>query len=218
MTENKQENLQSLYNNLNNCTACELRAECIAPVGSYGNPKSPLVIVGEGPGRQEDEYGCPLIGQSGQLLDKALLSVGITRDCIITTNVVKCRPKNNKTPNLTEASFCAQNWLDKEIDIIKPSVLIALGSVALHYLGGAQKRITKERGLWFETKFGIPCITTFHPAYLLRLYGESLKTAKWQVYHDLKAAKEKCLENNPQYNFKSDIVPDLFKIFAKRIP
>jgi DNA polymerase len=208
--------LDELGEELKNCAQCELRAGCTAPVGWYGTADSPLVIVGEGPGRVEDEHGCPLIGPSGQLLDKALASVGVTRDRILTTNTVKCRPENNRTPAPATAAFCAGRWLDREISIIRPAVVVALGSVALHYLGGADKRITKERGLWFTEKSGVPCITTYHPAYLLRLYGESLKQAKWQVHYDLKAAVEKCKQIRPDYIFSSDLPPDLFALFPKR--
>lgn len=208
--------LSKLSEELLECNACELRTDCIAPVGWYGNPDSPLVIVGEGPGQQEDEHGCPLIGKSGQLLDKALFSVGVSRDRIITTNIVKCRPKGNKTPTLSEGNFCASRWLERELEIVKPAVIIALGSVALHYLGDPKKRITKERGLWFETKSGIPCITTYHPAYLLRQYGEALKKSKWEVYYDLKAAVDRCLQVRPDYVFSSGQTTDLFALFPKR--
>lgn len=208
--------LAELANELQDCSACELRASCISPVGWYGAPDSPLVIIAEGPGRQEDEHGCPLIGKSGQLLDKALLSVGITRDRILTSNTVKCRPEKNRTPTLTEAKFCAGHWLEEELAIIKPVAIVALGSVALHYLGDSKKRITKDRGTWFTTKTGIPFITTYHPAYLLRLYGESLVKAKWEVYYDLKAAVDKCKEERPDYVFASETPPNLFDLFPVR--
>ena len=208
--------LDQLSAQLKDCTACELRADCTAPVGWYGATDSPLVIVGEGPGLVEDQHGCPLIGPSGQLLDKALASVGITRDKILTTNTVKCRPQNNKTPSLSVAAFCANRWLEQELSIIKPKVVVALGSVALHYLGDPDKRITKERGQWFSTKGGFDCITTYHPAYLLRLGGTSLNKAKWDVHYDLKAAVEKCKEALPDYNFASTQPPNLFELFPKR--
>ncbi len=208
--------LDQLAAQLKDCTACELRADCTAPVGWYGAINSPLVIVGEGPGLVEDQHGCPLIGPSGQLLDKALASVGVTRDRILTTNTVKCRPQNNKTPSLSVAAFCANRWLEQELSIIKPKVVVALGSVALHYLGDPDKRITKERGQWFRTKGGFDCITTCHPAYLLRLSGPSLNKAKWDVHYDLKAAVEKCKESLPDYTFASTQPPNLFDLFPKR--
>lgn len=128
--------LSELEGELANCQACPLRQDAIAPVGWYGNPESPIVFVGEGPGQVEDDYGCPLIGPSGQLLDKALWAAKMTRDRVLTTNVIKCRPKNNRTPDIAEADFCAKQWLQRELEIIQPKVIVALGSVALHCLGG----------------------------------------------------------------------------------
>lgn len=124
------EELDILQRKMEDCTACPLRGDCIAPVGWFGDPHSPLVIVGEGPGGVEDDYGCPLIGPSGQLLDKALWSVKITRDHVLTTNVIKCRPRNNRTPTPEEAAFCAHRILDEELRLIAPKVIIALGGVA----------------------------------------------------------------------------------------
>ena len=101
----KQEKLESLAQELVACRECPLREAAQAPVGWFGNYDSPIVFVGEGPGGVEDDYGCPLIGPSGQLLDKALWAVKMTRDRILTTNVIKCRPKGNRTPNIAEADF-----------------------------------------------------------------------------------------------------------------
>lgn len=101
----KQEMLESLAQELAACRECPLREAAQAPVGWFGNYDSPIVFVGEGPGGVEDDYGCPLIGPSGQLLDKALWAAKMTRDRILTTNVIKCRPKGNRTPNIAEADF-----------------------------------------------------------------------------------------------------------------
>lgn len=198
------------------CSACPLRKDAIGPTSCNGTLHSPLAIVGEGPGGVEDEYGVPLVGPSGQLLDKALFSVGVTRDLIYTTNVIKCRPKNNRTPTVEEGEFCAARWLDEEMSIVKPKVIIALGSVALKYLFGPEGRITKHRGQWFETKYGIPAIATYHPAYLLRLIGKDLVKAKWEVYYDLKAAVDKCREFEPECVLQSPVRPDLLAMYAKR--
>ena len=165
--------LNSLERELAACEACPFRQEAIAPVGWFGNPVSPIVFVGEGPGGVEDEYGCPLIGPSGQLLDKALWAAKMTRDRVLTTNVIKCRPKNNRTPDIAEAAFCAQRWLQRELEIIQPKVIVALGGVAMHYLGNPERRITRERGQWLRTEQGFDCIATYHPAYLLRLTGHA---------------------------------------------
>ena len=212
----KKEKLAKLADELDKCTACAFRESAIAPVGWFGNPDSPIVFVGEGPGGVEDDYGCPLIGPSGQLLDKALWSVKMTRDRVLTTNVIKCRPRNNKTPNIAEADFCAQLWLEKELAIIEPKVIVALGGVALHFLGNADMRITKDRGQWFKTAQGFDCIATFHPAYLLRLSGHGLVTAKWDVFHDLEAAREKVIAAAPDYQLMSEAPTNLFSLFEKR--
>ncbi|MHC1716057.1 MAG: uracil-DNA glycosylase family protein [Acidaminococcaceae bacterium] len=212
----KNEKLAKLADELDECTACSFRESAIAPVGWFGNPESPIVFVGEGPGGVEDDYGCPLIGPSGQLLDKALWSVKMTRDRVLTTNVIKCRPRNNKTPNIAEADFCAQLWLEKELAIIEPKVIVALGGVALHFLGNADMRITKDRGQWFKTAQGFDCIATFHPAYLLRLSGHGLVTAKWDVFHDLEAAREKVIAAAPDYQLMSEAPTNLFSLFEKR--
>ena len=147
----KENQLAELAAQLDKCSSCHLRGDCQAPVGWYGCPDSPIVFIGEGPGGGEDDYGCPLIGPSGQLLDKALWSVQMTRDRVLTTNIVKCRPKGNRTPDLAEADFCAKIWLERELAILQPKVIVALGSVAMHYLGDPAMRITRQRGKWFKT-------------------------------------------------------------------
>ena len=123
--------------NLMTCQACHLRQEGNrGPTRYTGNITSPLMFVGEGPGGVEDEYGVPLVGPSGQLLDKALWSVGLTRDRVYVTNIVKCRPKNNRTPTLDEGRHCADIHLVKEIDLVQPKVIVCLGKVAFQYFYG----------------------------------------------------------------------------------
>lgn len=209
--------LQELEQELHACQSCPLRRDAIAPVGWYGDPHSPIVFVGEGPGGVEDDYGCPLIGPSGQLLDRALWAVKMTRDRVLTTNVIKCRPKNNRTPDIAEADFCAKMWLERELEIIQPKVVVALGSVALHFLGNPNMRITRDRGQWFRTRQGFDCIATYHPAYLLRLTGKQLVAAKWDVFHDLEAARARTLQLAPDCKLMSEEKTDLFKLFKKRV-
>ncbi|MDF2572332.1 MAG: uracil-DNA glycosylase, family 4 [Sporomusa sp.] len=206
--------LESALLSCNQCNLCQENNH--GPTSYNGSAFSPLAIVGEGPGGVEDEYGVPLVGPSGQLLDKALWSVGVTRDKTYTTNTIKCRPKKNRTPTVEEGQFCATNWLDGELSLVQPKVIIALGSVALRYLLAPTARITKDRGHWFTTKHGIPAIATYHPAYLLRLTGKDLVKAKWEVYYDLKAAVEKCHELAPEYLLKSAKPTDLLKLYDPR--
>ena len=212
----KSEQLNLLAKELSACTSCPLRKDAIAPVGWFGNPDSPIVFIGEGPGGVEDNYGCPLIGPSGQLLDKALWAAKMTRDRVLTTNIIKCRPKGNRTPTIEEGKRCAQLWLERELSIIKPTVIVALGSVALHYLGSPELRITRARGQWFKSAQGFDCIATFHPSYLLRLAGHDQVVAKCQVFHDLEEARKKILELMPAYQLMSQQPTDLFSFFKKR--
>jgi DNA polymerase len=204
----------ALIKELCKCNQCHLCNEGnLGPTSFNGTITSPIAIVGEGPGETEDQYGIPLIGKSGQLLDKALWSVGITRDKVYTTNIIKCRPLKNRTPTIDEGIFCATRWLDNEINAIKPKIIIALGSVALKYLHNSDARITKDRGNWFQTKYGIPAIATYHPAFLLRLTGKDLVKAKWEVYYDLQKVIKKCEEVAPKYLLKSDTPPDFLTIY-----
>ncbi|MDR7868306.1 MAG: uracil-DNA glycosylase [Sporomusaceae bacterium] len=129
---------------------------------------------------------------------------------------MKCRPKGNRTPTVEEGRVCALNWLDEELALVKPKVIVALGSVALKYLMGPDARITKDRGRWFDTKYGIPAIATYHPAYLLRLTGSDQVKAKWEVFYDLKAAVEKCRELAPGYELASPEKPDLLAMYEPR--
>lgn len=209
-------NISELETSLFACRACPLRASAIGPTSYNGNPSSPLMLVGEGPGGVEDDYGTPLVGPSGQLLDKALARVGITRDRVYTTNVVKCRPQGNRTPTIEEGEFCATRWLDAEIALVRPKVIVALGSVALKYLYHAKARITADRGKWFRSRHDIAAIATYHPAYLLRLTGDTERKAKWDVVHDLEAAITEVQKSAPDWLLSSGIPADLLAIYAAR--
>ena len=196
------------------CEQCPLRREGgLGPVLSTGPSESPLMIVGEGPGGVEDDYGGPLVGPSGQLLDKALASVGITRDHVYVTNIVKCRPRGNRTPTMEEGHFCGSIWLAQEIRLIQPKVIIGLGKVALRFFLGREAGIIRSRGHWLDYH-GIPVMPTFHPAYLLRQTGRGLVEAKWQVYYDLKEAKERAAAQAPDWVWKSETPPNLLELLA----
>jgi DNA polymerase len=110
-----------------------------------------------------------------------------------------------------EGRFCALHWLDEELALVKPKVI-----VALKYLLGPEAWITRDRGRWFETKYGVPAIATYHPAYLLRLTGQDIVKAKWEVFYDLKAAVEKCRELAPGYELASAERPDLLAMYEGR--
>ena len=209
-------NIDELEAALFACRACPLREKAIGPTSYNGCSSSPLMLVGEGPGGVEDDYGVPLVGPSGQLLDKALARVGITRDRVYTTNIVKCRPAGNRTPSVEEGEFCAARWLDAEIALVQPKVIVALGSVALKYLYHAKARITADRGKWFRTRHDIQAIATYHPAYLLRLTGDDERRAKWDVVHDFEAAITEINKIAPDWSLKTTPPPDLLSLYAAR--
>lgn len=205
-----------LEKELQQCCLCHLRKDCLGVTTWNGTAKSPLMIIGEGPGQVEDDYGVPLVGPSGKLLDKALKSVDIARHLVFTTNVIKCRPLRNRTPSPEEGQFCAQNWLEKEIALLQPKVIIALGSVALRYLLEPKASIMKMRGNWFLSSHGIEVMPTFHPAYILRQTGENLKKTKWQVFYDLQAAKKRCQELSPDYAFTDGSWLEMTELYLER--
>lgn len=176
MEEN--EKMKDWLTELMSCTACHLRDEGNrGPTRYSGDCASPLMFVGEGPGGVEDEYGVPLVGPSGQLLDKALWSVGLTRDHVYVTNIVKCRPKNNRTPTLEEGRHCADIHLVKEIELVQPKVIVCLGKVAFQYFYGRAASIMRNRGKWFTWR-GYDIMPTYHPAFLLRQTGHELVESK----------------------------------------
>lgn len=177
-----QENTNS--SSLPNCTnhienACNARLVAWEEkniVFGSGNPDAQLMLVGEGPGRDEDEQGIPFVGKSGQLLNHIVEIVGITRNDIFISNVVKCRPPNNRKPTPAESKICKSLLLLNQIKIICPKVICTLGSVATQELLEQEVRITKIRGKQFKMS-QITIIPTYHPAYILRNPKELNKLA-----------------------------------------
>ena len=207
--------LTQLENELLACRACPLITYGRGAT-SWSGVASPIVFIGEGPGGVEDDYGAPLVGPSGQLLDKALWSVGLTREKVYVTNVIKCRPEGNRTPTQPECQFCASRWLEKEIDLIRPVVIVGLGNVPLQYFLGPDKRITKARGELIQLKNGIWFMPTFHPAYLLRQEGDQQKKSKWDVFNDFKLALAKMTELIGEKELKSEQPFPLLQHFFER--
>lgn len=160
--------LENLYKKFSNCTQCPLgnlgRNNIV--FGS-GNPDSRIMLVGEGPGEQEDLTGQPFIGKSGQLLTKLLAIAGIDRNSIFISNVVKCRPPENRKPAPIEIKTCTNLLLFEQIKIINPLVIGTLGATSLEGFCTRPVKITKERGVKIPWN-NIPLVPTFHPAYLLR--------------------------------------------------
>jgi uracil-DNA glycosylase len=132
-----------------------------------GNLNSSLMIIGEGPGQEEDRQGLPFVGRSGALLDEALVAAGTSRDLVYITNIVKCRPPGNRDPSPEEIFTCS-SFLDLQIKDISPKVILTLGRISASNLFGRPIKITKERGAFHFLDSGIRIYPAFHPAYVLR--------------------------------------------------
>lgn len=156
------------------CTLCELHKTRTNSVFGDGNCKAELMFIGEGPGRDEDEQGLPFVGRAGQLLTKMINAMQFTREEVYIANIVKCRPPENRNPTDEEAAKCLP-YLNRQIDIIRPKVIVLLGAVPLKYLLGLAG-ITRIRGTWYEYR-DIKVMPTLHPAYLLR--NPSAKKEAW---------------------------------------
>ena len=155
------------------CRLCEARTKIVFGVG---DPGARLMFIGEGPGHDEDVQGIPFVGRAGMLLTDIIRAMNLTREQVYIGNVVKCRPPENRTPEPDEIAAC-RGFLEEQIEIIAPSVIVCLGAVAVQVLVGASGGITKIRGTLRDYR-GIPVMPTFHPAYLLR--NPSAKKDVWQ--------------------------------------
>ena len=187
----KGELLQKLERSIKNIKNCELKKNSTNLVFSDGNPNSKIMIIGEGPGANEDEEGLPFVGRAGQLLDKMLLSISLDRKNVYITNVVNYRPPENRKPTEKEIKRYLP-FLKKHIEIINPKILILLGSTALDTLIGNKDVISKVRGKWFLKKIGecsTNIIVSFHPAFLMRQPEQ-----KKMAWIDLKMIRNKISE------------------------
>ncbi|MGZ5031752.1 MAG: uracil-DNA glycosylase [Usitatibacter sp.] len=156
------------------CRACGLCKQRKQAVFGVGNESAPWLFVGEGPGADEDEQGEPFVGQAGKLLDSMLAAIGCERGReVYIANVVKCRPPGNRTPTADEAAACAP-FLDRQIELIAPKVIVALGRTAATRLLGTEASLASLRGKVHRYR-GTPVVVTYHPAYLLRSLPEKAK-------------------------------------------
>ncbi len=179
------------------CRKCDMGAQRRNNVYGEGDPCAQLMLIGEGPGETEDLLGRPFVGRAGQLLEKMLGAIGLAREDVYICNTVKCRPTlpgprgpKNRAPEPDEMANC-RPYLDEQIDIIHPRVILALGAPAAKSFLGRDFAISKMRGQWYEGPQGIALIATFHPAYLLRQTGGELEAVKRLVWRDLKAVRAK---------------------------
>ena len=157
-------------------------------VPGKGNFDADVIFVGEAPGRNEDIHGEPFVGAAGKRLDMILEDTGINRKDVYITNIVKCRPPNNRKPSASESDACMP-WLNKQIELLSPKIIVLAGSTATESFLGVKEPISKIRGKWIE-KDNIKYMPIFHPSYLLRNPSKEKGKPKWLTWQDLKKIKK----------------------------
>jgi len=181
-TDNRDAIWQRLEQDVANCTKCELHTSRTQTVFGTGDKNADLLIIGEAPGRDEDLQGEPFVGRAGQLLNAMLAAIGLDREQVYIANILKCRPPNNRDPGAEEAAAC-NPWLQQQIALIQPAVILALGRIAAHNLLNTEQSLAALRSKQ-HSYAGIPLLVSYHPAYLLRKPVDKRKS--WQ---DLKRVK-----------------------------
>jgi uracil-DNA glycosylase family 4 len=178
------DNLAKISEDIGDCKRCRLHEGRNKIVFGSGNEQAKLVFVGEGPGADEDEQGMPFVGRAGQLLTQMIDAtaqkegIPIKREDVYICNVVKCRPPENRTPQPDEMEICGQ-FLYRQLQVIRPKAICALGSIAVKALLGTKEGVMKLRGQWLKWR-DIPLIVTYHPSYLLRQYNQNAKKEAWE--------------------------------------
>lgn len=180
------ERLRAVAEEAEGCTACGLCEARNKVVFGDGDGEADLMFVGEGPGAQEDRQGLPFVGPAGQLLTRIIRAIDLRREDVYITNVVKCRPPNNRDPQPDETAAC-RSFLDRQVELIAPRVIVALGRVAAQQLLGTTSSLGRLRGTWHEAG-GVPVRVTYHPAFLLR--DPSYKRATWE---DMQVVRDRLL-------------------------
>ena len=171
------------------CYNCSLGDTRTNIVFSGGVPNSKLMLIGEAPGYYEDQQGEPFVGKAGQLLDRIFESVGLSRKRdIYICNTLKCRPPNNRDPLPEEKDAC-RAFLDAQLEILKPKIILLCGKVALTSMLNINSGISKVRGQWFEGPYGSRMMPIFHPSYLLRNDSHAQGSPKWLMWQDIKEVK-----------------------------
>ena len=175
--EHKAAALVAIQEEIGDCTRCPLAyAGRRKIVFADGDPNARLMFIGEGPGADEDIQGLPFVGKAGQLLNNMIAAMGLKREEVYIANIVKCRPPNNRVPEPVEANTC-DPFLMRQIDVVQPQVVVALGSTAAMYLLGVKQSLSGLRGRWHRCR-GAKLVVTYHPAFLLRdprMKGEAWK-------------------------------------------
>ena len=180
-------NWEDLEESIQNCSKCKLCTARKNIVFGCGDKKADIMMIGEGPGADEDSQGIPFVGKAGKLMDKAFEGLGIERDKLYIANIVKCRPPQNRVPEEDEAMACL-DYLRNQVILVRPKIIVLLGSTALKNICGKEYGITASRGNWIEKK-GILYMPTWHPAALLR--DENKKIEFWK---DIKEVMRKYAE------------------------
>ena len=183
-------NLDQLVAAVRAFDGCALKRTATNTVIGDGNPQAALMIVGEAPGAEEDRQGLPFVGPAGRLLDRMLAAIGLDRSAVYITNMLPWRPPGNRSPTAEELAIC-QPFLERQIELIAPRILVLVGGIAAKALLGRREGITRLRGQWFpfstpRLEGTIEATATFHPAYLLRT-----PSAKREVWRDLLAIEDK---------------------------
>ena len=181
--ETRIETFEQIHAEIGDCTRCPLHLERTHVVHTEGNRKARLMFVGEAPGADEDVQARPFVGRAGQLLTKIIEAIGLKREEVLIGNVNRCRPPQNRAPMPDEAATC-KPFLEREIAIVQPAVIVVLGNTAMKNLLDTREGITRARGRFHDYK-GIKVMPTFHPAYLLR--DPSKKRETWE---DLKKVRD----------------------------
>lgn len=194
------EQIEPLKDDCLHCTLCKLSATRTNVVFGEGNPESPLMIVGEGPGATEDATGRPFVGRAGKMLDEALSASGMSRKHVFICNIVKCRAclvqgakHINRPPEPDEISACT-SWLLKQVAIIKPLVILCIGAPSAKFIIKKNFKMTAERGIAFPTEYAECAIAALHPAYIMRRMSATDDGGKSLLFADVEAARLKVIE------------------------
>ena len=169
------------------CTLCPLHEGILHKVPGQGDEHAPLMFIGEGPGQVEDEEGLAFVGPAGQLLTRMLAAISLPRDRVYICNIVKCRPPHNRVPEPEEADACRLH-LRNQFALVRPKVIVLLGSTAAKSILGPEIRITRDRGRWYERK-GVWFMPTYHPSALLR--DPAKKREAWE---DMQSLRDRLME------------------------
>ncbi len=185
--EDRKSRLAELARESQTCSLCNLSQRRQKVVFGSGDPDADLMFIGEGPGAEEDRQGLPFVGRAGELLTKIIQAIGFERETVYIANIVKCRPPGNRDPQPEEVASC-RRYLEQQIDLIEPKVIVLLGRVAAQTLLGNDLTLGRMRGEWYRVR-GVETRVTYHPAALLR--NASLKRPTWE---DMQVVRDRLAE------------------------